>query len=449
MRALLARAQELRRYPSAILGLAMICTLVILAVYAMATMPYREAVRLWQGGEGVWDENPRLAKPSWFNAFRKVKLPPTIVVDSAGRPETKQRIEFEEEGEADVLITLAFDYQYDVFPKELAVYLTANFEKVAPFASFIWRTPDGREFPMTSTSVRTRDSYRISQDRKLQAELGGRQPEIGLLAADPWAETPVPLKGRHELIVDGIVFEPGSDLDARLVVYGQVHGIAGTDHLRRDITVALLWGTPIALCFGLLAAVGSMSTTMVLAATGSWYGRWVDGLLQRLNELVMILPMLPILVMVGTLYSRSIWLMLGLIILLSIFGGALRIYRAMFLQTREAPYIEAARAYGAGNLRIIFLYLIPRIIPVLVPQFVSLIPTFVFLEATLSLLGLGDPTIPTWGKVLNDASQNGALFMGHYYWVLAPSLLLIFTGLGFAMLGFALDRVFNPRLREQ
>jgi peptide/nickel transport system permease protein len=135
------------------------------------------------------------------------------------------------------------------------------------------------------------------------------------------------------------------------------------------------------------------------------------------------------------------------LILLSIFGGAIKNYRAIFLQVKEAPYMEAAKAYGASNTRMIFSYLIPRIIPMLIPQLVVLIPTFVFIETSLAVLGLGDPVLPTWGKIIHNARSNGALYQGLYYWVLEPSLLLMITGLAFSLLGFALDRVFNPRLR--
>jgi peptide/nickel transport system permease protein len=173
----------------------------------------------------------------------------------------------------------------------------------------------------------------------------------------------------------------------------------------------------------------------------------VDELIQRVTEVNLILPVLPILIMVGTFYSRSLWLILGVIILLSIFGGGIKTYRAIFLQVKESPYIEAAQAYGAGNFRIIFNYLIPRIIPLLLPQFVTLVPAFVFYEAALAVLGLGDPILPTWGKVINEANVNGALHVGQYYWVLEPSFLLMLTGLAFAMVGYSLDRVFNPRLR--
>ena len=120
----------------------------------------------------------------------------------------------------------------------------------------------------------------------------------------------------------------------------------------------------------------------------------------------------------------------------------------MFIQVKESTYIEAAKAYGASSGRIIFLYLIPRMIPLLLPGLVSSVPSFVFLEASLAVLGIGDPVIPTWGKTINEAWINGALYKGYYYWILEPAVLLMITGLGFAMLGFALDRIFNPRLRE-
>ena len=78
----------------------------------------------------------------------------------------------------------------------------------------------------------------------------------------------------------------------------------------------------------------------------------------------------------------------------------------------------------------------------------TIVSTDVPREASLALLGLGDPVLPTWGKIIENANSNGALYRGYYYWILEPATLLMVTGLGFAMLGFALDRVFNPKLRD-
>ena len=104
--------------------------------------------------------------------------------------------------------------------------------------------------------------------------------------------------------------------------------------------MALLWGAPVALSFGLIAAVGSSLTTIMLAAAAVWFGGWVDWFIRRINEVVMILPLLPILIMVGLFYSRSIWVILGVVIALGIFGSGILSYRSMFLQVKESGYIK-------------------------------------------------------------------------------------------------------------
>ena len=437
--------REITRYPSALLGGSIIVGLLALAVYAVIALPYNEAVRLWRGGESVWIEHPRNAQPRWVNFFRREKLPETIVLDSKAGTVPKETTPITE-AMIDSTLTFAFDYTYDAFPQDLAVFFTADFQEKRPHVELTWVTPDGREIELSDFTVGGSETYYITQDERLQRRLRG-QPVLEALFGDPAAATPTPLKGRYQLQAAGLLFEKDATLDGKFILYGQVDGLAGTDHRRRDLTVALLWGTPIALSFGLLAAVGITITSLVIAAVGVWFGGWIDAGIQRLTEVNLILPVLPVLIMIGTFYSRSIWIMLGSVILLSIFGGAIKSHRALFLQVKESSYIEAAKAYGAGNFRIIFLYMIPRIIPILIPQFVVLIPGFVFLEATLSLLELGDPVLPTWGKILSEARTNGALYQGYYYWMLEPAVLLMITGLGFAIVGFAMDRIFNPRLR--
>jgi len=432
---------ELRRYPTAVAGLAIIGLLVAISIYTVIAIPYGEAIRLWRGGEGVWSENPRNARPIWFNLLPGVELPRTITVSSQRAP---RRVEAVGGGVKQVTMSLAFDFPYRTFPTELAVFFDAAYAERAPHVVLTWQPPDGSEIRLGEFTAEPHGIYRISSDQRLRQTLGGA-PEIVLFSAP--AAPQHPLRGRYTLTITGFLFEESAHLDARLVVYGRAHGLAGTDDQRRDLMIALLWGTPVAMAFGLLAAVGSTVSTLVIAAIGVWYGGWVDGLIQRITEVNLIVPAVPILIMIGTLYSRSLWIILSVVILLSVFAGT-KTYRALFLQVKESPYIEAARSYGAGNLRIVLAYMLPRAVPVLLPQFVTLIPSFVFLEATLDIVGLGDPLLPTWGKVLDDAYRAGALFGGYYYWVLQPAALLMLSGLGFAMLGFALDRVFNPRLRE-
>lgn len=436
--------KQLKDYPSAIAGLAIIFLMVCLAIYAVFAIPYEQAVKLWRGDDKVWADTPRNARPVWFNWFYKEKQPVTINLNSAKDPSLKS-VQDLGGGMSMVDVVFEFDYNYDGFPSEISLFFTSKFNSARPNVDITWITPDGREIPMSNMALSASNTYTISQDNALSRRLRGVAPEKGLFA-DPNDPSKV-VKGTYKMVIEGLVFEEGADYDAKLVVYGKLYGLAGTDHRRRDITIALLWGTPVALSFGLLAAVGSSLITMMLAAAAVWFGGWVDAVIRRINEIVMILPLLPILIMVGLFYSRSIWAILGVVILLGIFGSSILSYRSMFLQVKQSGYIEAARAYGASSGRIIFRYMIPKVIPVLIPGFVTQVPSYVFLEATLAVLNLGDPLLPTWGKLLNDAYSEGALFTGHFYWVLQPAILLVLTGLGFAMLGFALDRIFNPRLR--
>ncbi len=439
--------KEISKYPSAVAGLTLITLLIILAIYTLVTIPYSEAIRLWRGGEEVWYASPRNAEPKWVNWFSDTKKPETIFIDTTMVNATKE-YKTTSTGKTDVVMSFTFDYEYDEFPQELTLYFTSQYVDKEPFASVTIDTPDGRTLRVGDLGVHTKETYRISQDPALIRRLGGLPPEIGIFADpnSPDPENPQVLKGTYTIHASVLLFDEG-DADAEFVSFGQVSGWAGTDHRRRDLLLPLMWGAPIALLFGLLASGGISILTMIIAAVGGWFGGIVDGIIQRITEVNLTLPFLSILIMIGTFYSRSIWTILGATIVLSIFSGAIKTYRAIFMQVRESTYIEAARAYGAGDTRIIFRYLIPRLIPLLIPGLVLGVPTFVFLEATLAVLGLGDPVLPTWGKVINDAWINGALYNGFYYWILEPAVLLMITGLGFAMLGYSLDRIFNPRLR--
>lgn len=436
---------EIFQYPSAVFGSVIVLLLLVLAAYALIKIPYREAIRLWRGGEEVWYKNPKNVPPNWINWFTKDKLPQSFAV-KVGENGLSKAITPGENGISEVDFTYSFVYNYDKYPQEILLYFDSKYIEKQPFVSVLLITPEGREIRISDFGISRSQTFRFTQETKLKRRLGGLDAMIGLFSAEK-SDPPKPLKGVYQLRIDGIVFEKDSDIDVELVMHGQTFGLAGTDHQRRDLSVALLWGAPIAIAFGLLAAVGTTLLSMSFAAIGAWFGGWIDGLIQRITEVNMVLPFLAILIMVGTFYSRSIWTILGVTVVLSIFTGAIKTDRAIFLQVKESPYIEAAKAYGASNFRIIFRYMIPRIIPLLIPALVSAIPSYVFLEASLAVLGLGDPVLPTWGKVINDAFRNGALYKGYYYWILEPAVLLMITGLGFALLGFALDRIFNPRLR--
>jgi peptide/nickel transport system permease protein len=462
IRSLAPMLREIARYPSALVGLVIVVLLVGIALYTLVAIPYEEAVQRWRGDREDVYRNPKLAQPEWVNLFRRNDLPATLVLDSrdAGiwqtgtsgrtavvRKSTRQVAE--DVGET--TISFAFDYPYAGFPQDLAIYLSSSYSQKKPFVSLALLTPDGRQVDLGGTSITSAGTYLASADAKLRRRtvLGGEggQPTHKLFG-DPEAEELVAVQGAYELLVTANTFEADSEVDAEFVLYGQVYGPAGTDHRRRDLGTAMLWGAPVALAFGLLGAVVTSLVSMVASAAGVWFGGRADDLVQRITEVSMIIPALPLAITAYLIYDKSIWVVLGLVMLLNVFSGATKNYRAIFLQVKAAPYIEAARVYGASGWRVIVRYLVPRILPVLIPQLVILIPGYVFLEATLAYLGVRSLYLPTWGKVISDALTN-QVFEGHYYWVLQPVGLLLLTGLAFAMVGFALDTIFNPRLRER
>jgi len=437
--------RDLVRSPGVVVGVLIILGLIGISVYTVIAIPYDEAISLWRGEGNVWYRNPETALPEWANYFRSSKLPSTIILDSQAGG-VREEVEVIGEGMREMSLSFSFDYPYDGFPQDVVLFLDPQYDEKKPHISIDWITPDGREINFGSL-VLSGEKYAVSDDGKLQRKLRGDPPQRALFT-DPDAEEPTAVQGQYELRLNGILFEEEADLNAEMIVYGQVYGLAGTDHQRRDLKIAMLWGMPVALSFGFLAAVFTSILTMIFASIGSWYKGWVDGLIQRITEVTMVLPAFPVLLLIYNFYSKRIWALLGVIILLNIFGPAIKTYRSIFLQVRESPYVESAQAYGSSNFRIIFVYLIPRIISVLIPQLVLLIPSYVFLEATLAYLLMSDPYLPTWGKVIREAISHGGL-TGNYYWLLEPFGLLALTAFAFLLLGFALENTIDPRLKER
>ncbi len=446
---------DIKHYPTAVVGLIMIFLVICLAIGTVIVIPYDQAVINWRGNEEDVYRNPEKVPPTWVNLFRNAKLPEgfyCVLTDETSKNYENVTVEDNtQDGIMDVTYYYEFDFAEDDYYQEIMYYVKSEFGDKQPYIEASIITPEGREIRTASGGMAPTYRFKFAQDSKLTRRAGKINPMIGLFSTEESVDNDDPqiLNGTYIIKTRIRAFEPNTKVYAELVVHGKVFGIAGTDHLRRDITTALLWGAPIALAFGLIAAFGISIITMAISATGTWFGGWIDQGIQRITEVNMMLPFLPILIMVGTFYSRSLWVILGTVILLSIFSASIKTYRATFLQVKQSTFIEAARVYGASNSRIIFRYMIPKIIPMLIPSLVLSIPNYVFLEASLAVLGLGDPTLPTWGKLINDAYNSGALWNGQYYWILEPAVLLMITGFSFAMVGFALDRIFNPRLRDQ
>lgn len=454
-------AREIFRSPGAIAGLSIITLLVVASIAVVVFLPYQTIGRQWEETAlTMYPTRAKLALPAWVNWFRKNDLPATILLDSR-QGDTGKQFTQTSEATSEIRLEYTFDYPYQDFPSDISLYVWANYAEKAPFLALTWITPDGREIRLKNVSGAREMTYAFSEAvpyrREILANANWKEwfvtsgnyptPPYYLLLADPNSNLPKTLPGTYTLRVTGTFFEPGGDLDAQLVVFGRVEGWAGTDNLRRDLGVPLLWGLPIALAVGGIGAIVTTLLSLVIAAAGAWFGGWVDAFIQRAIEANLILPVLAIGVLFNAYYGFNLWVILGLMVMLNVLGSPTKAFRAAFLQVKNSEYIEAARAYGATNWRIIRKYLIPRILPVVIPQIVILIPNFFFLEATLSIFNISDPRYPTWGRVIYSGLRYGAAY-GSRFWVLEPIALMLLTGLAFVLLGFALNRILNPRLRD-
>jgi peptide/nickel transport system permease protein len=450
--------QQLRIYPSAIFGLVVITLLLAGSLYAFIALPYEQiGTDFDQRRSTGRNLRPRTAAPAWSNLFSATPRLSTLILEEESS-QTSTTLRTLENGWLEKTITFRFDYQYRDIPSDVFLYLDAIASEKRPFVSVQWTTPDGETIDLKSKAIDGDNNYDINEGLSVRRLLDDHPawkdwfvtegqyptPPFVLLFAEPGSREPIPQRGIYQLKITSLLFEADSDLKPQLVLLGQVYGLAGTDYWRRDLIVPLFWGMPFTLLVGFIGTLITTLVALMLPAIGVWFGGWLDNVVQRLTEFNMVLPGLAIVMMINAVYGVHIWILLGIVVVLNALGGPIKSFRSAFLQAKEAPYIEMARSYGASDSRIITRYLIPRILPVIIPYLVMQIPTFIFLEATLGFFNIKS-TYPTWGRIIYDGLARGALY-GSPFWVLEPIFLLLLTGLAFAMLGLALERILNPRL---
>jgi peptide/nickel transport system permease protein len=445
------------RSKTGIIGLSILIAITVLSTLALVYVPF-DVAREWNN-PSFWQYNPRLALPSWVNTFISGKFPETIIISNDSFRKYSYYLDIA--GLKYCILEAEFLYPYKDFPSELRLSLYVDTE--GAFVTIRWIQPSGVDIIIwkgsfkqglntvyISRQIDVREYIRDSLKRLNLTVPSMVNPEVILFMDNSVAHSEfTPVNGRYKVRVEAVSSDPYADIKAELVVYGKVYGLAGTDDKRRDLFVGLVWGAPIALAFGLLAAVATNFIQTLVGSLSAWYGGLIDEVIQRITDVYMIIPFLPILITISVIYRIDIWTLLIVVVGLSLFGGATKTARSMTFQIMGEQYIEAAISYGASRRRILFLYILPRLMPYTMANIVLSVPGYVFLEAALSVLGLGDPMMPTWGKIISDAYSGGAVVHGLWWWILLPSALIILTAISFAFIGLALDKVVNPRLRER
>jgi len=254
-----------------------------------------------------------------------------------------------------------------------------------------------------------------------------------------------------------MIIEKGLTPKVKIVVVGDCYGLLGTDRYGRDLALGIFYGFPIAVLVGFFAAVLATFIGGIVGVVSGYYGGIVDEVVQRLIDISVNIPLLPILVLVGFIVQKVFlnpWIRVFIVIAFLIafsWGGTAIVVRSMALSIKAEPYVEAARAAGAGNVRIIFRHVFPQVVPYLFAVLVFSVPGAVLTIAGLSVLGIRFG-LPSWGSILADlrsyVQEAGPSALMTWWWLVPPGAMLALLSFTFIALGIAMETVVEPRLRR-
>jgi len=444
-----------------IAGISILLALIIISIIAVVVIPV-ETFKGWNNPD-KWISYPKVAQPGWINLFLSEKIPEHQILSTP-------HINYDTSGNITLLShQFGVNFEYDDFPNDFIYEFAAKYSG-APLLQMSVIRPDGIELKFLSSSLPYSNSGSIYSEKIFSTEelikknlalqsnnflfsLDNIPPEEIIFSK---TNSHKPLKGNYIFLIKLYGVKPEiSDkqlpdnqiLNSRLIIGGKIFGIMGTDELRRDLAVGLLWGTPLALFIGLVVAIASVVIGLLYGAYAGFRGEKTDETMMRFNDIIYALPALPFLIILSVTLSNSIFVMVGF---LTMFGwvGVAKVARSMALQIKTRRYVEAATMMGQTNSKIVLRHIMPQLLPYAFASIAIAVPAAITTEAGLSFLGLGDPSFPTWGQILHDANIYGAASRGLWWWIIPPGIMIALTGLAFVFIGNTLDAIVNPKLKR-
>ncbi len=226
----------------------------------------------------------------------------------------------------------------------------------------------------------------------------------------------------------------------------------GTDQLQRDILSRTVYGTRVSLVIGLVATAVSMGLGTAVGLFSGYWGGWKDEVLMRVTDVFLVLPWLVLMIVLATLLPGGPSV-LKVVFVIGITGwsSTARIVRAQVLSLKERAFIERARSIGASDGHIITRHIFPNVFPLVFANSILTVALSILSESTLSFIALGPPPtkVVTWGNILYDAYTKNAIYNEQYVWIVVPGLCIVMVVLAFTFIGYALDEIFNPKLRRR
>ncbi len=456
---------DFRKEKNGLIGLGILAIALIVVIFEPVFLPYKEVNKNWRDIT-YWEDNPPAAPPAWTNLLSKEKSATTIFLEDPVVTD-----EEDPEYGAVRVYTFVYPYKFDKSPLDMIfkangtgmLFMNLSVERPDGESIFLGQIyqdgleddpvrfsveTDGRsavyEFARTNASVEAianSSSSNIKPTNIIFSETG-----TDMLSAKS------PLKGEYTYTakIPASLFEDGSNSikDVKLIVTGRVSGVLGTDTAKRDIYSGIVAGLKWALFIGLVTSVISVLIGVLYGIISAYFGGITDTLMSFVFEVFVSIPVLPVLIVMSAIFKPSIWIIIAALIIFS-WVGPVKTVRSMALQIKEETYIEAAKALGSGKWRIIFKHMAPLLLPYSFANMALSVPGTIVFEASLSLLGLGDPSIISWGQILHDAQLSGATLNGLWWWIVPPGLFIAIMGMTFAFLGFAMDKILHPKLRTR
>jgi len=444
--------QEFFKNPIGLVGIGILFALILTSIFTAVLIPV-ETFKEWNN-PGKWILLPKTSMPEWVNIFLENKIPEHKILQANIQTSENKEISL-------VSQQFAFEFHYDYFPNDFIYEFSTEYSD-SPFLQIIVTRPDGIKFELLSTTLPyTEDTAKHSQrifsaDNMIKKNLLLKSDLFTFDVNNKSAESIIfSNTNNHQVLKGNYLFEANlfgiekqnKILGSKLIIGGKAYGLMGTDELRRDLSVGLLWGTPLALFIGVSVAIGSVIMGLIYGVYSGFKGKKTDDVMMRFNDVIYALPALPFLIILAVTISNSIFLMIGFLMIFSWVGIA-KVSRSMALQIKTRQYVEASKIMGQKNSKIIFKHIIPQLLPYAFASIAISVPAAITTEAGLSFLGLGDPSFPTWGQILHDANTFGAAAQGLWWWIIPPGLLIAITGLAFVFIGNALDVIVNPRLKR-
>ncbi len=221
----------------------------------------------------------------------------------------------------------------------------------------------------------------------------------------------------------------------------------GTDDAGRDVLSQFVYGARVSLVVGFFASFIALAIGGTLGISAGFFGGRTENVLMRFNDIMLVIPDLALMVVIIALTKPSLW---NIILVIGLLGWTFtsRIVRSQTLAVKSKKYVLRARAIGSGNGHIIRTHILPLVLPLLVVNAVLVISVSILNESALSFLGLGDPTVISWGQMLNYAFSRGAMSSGAWWALVVPGFGIVWVVLALTLLGQGLEQVFNPRLES-